>query len=341
MAALSTLHLALLLSVSLVQASQALSQLSATYLRAYEYFLVDHTRGRQCQSFVRSEAENYCRGFGYNMTMMPNLLNHQNQSDALRQMKGLDSLVQANCSWELPFLLCSLYFPICAEVPPQSALPSTQHESENRPRQEEVHMTTPCRSLCNRVKDQCMPVLSRFHYPWPEDLNCSLLQEQPTAIGPNGETIICFPQPPNTFQPTFEREVGCSRQTCASPAIKKKLFKKSQYHFAIQARLIDSGLTNGRKHLHVHITQVLSKCKQNVIPRSIARQLRPGEDALLTTNARNLCDCPQLNKQNEYILTGWVTQDTLTVHNVRSVIRPTNNKLRKKVKKWARRNCAA
>ena len=181
-----------------LQQASAMSRLSPT-MRAFHYFQLEHTQGTSCQPMKMSAAaQNFCHGYGYNTTTMPNLLN-QNQDDAWEQMRGFDPLVQSSCNAELPFLLCSLYFPICAT---QS---ETSGEVARRP-QDEVHMTTPCRSLCERVKSTCLPVLDRFGFGWPDDLNCTMLQDDRVSMGPNGETVVCFNRAPNAFTPNIPTE---------------------------------------------------------------------------------------------------------------------------------------
>ncbi len=32
---------------------------------------------------------------------------------------------------------------------------------------------SPCRSLCEAVRDGCVPVMSAFGFPWPEMFNCT------------------------------------------------------------------------------------------------------------------------------------------------------------------------
>lgn len=88
-----------------------------------------------------------CRGLHYNMTLFPNFFN-QTQAEASSEIVQFSPLVRYGCSTELPLLLCFLYAPPC-----------------NVPR-------LPCRELCNRVKNSCLPVLTEFGIPWPTSIAC-------------------------------------------------------------------------------------------------------------------------------------------------------------------------
>lgn len=94
-----------------------------------------------------------CKGLGYNVTGMPNLVDHSDQEDAILQLQTFTPLIQYNCSHRLKFFLCSVYLPMCTD--------------------KVLTPIGPCRPLCESVRDRCKPVLHEFGYPWPEVLNCS------------------------------------------------------------------------------------------------------------------------------------------------------------------------
>lgn len=96
-----------------------------------------------------------CRGIGYNMTSYPNEMNHENQDDAGLEVHQFWPLVEINCSPDLKFFLCSKYAPICLE---------------------DYHKPLPvCRTVCQRARDGCEPIMQRYSFPWPERMACESL----------------------------------------------------------------------------------------------------------------------------------------------------------------------
>lgn len=96
-----------------------------------------------------------CRGIEYNLTYMPNQFNHENQESAGLEVNQFMPLIKIECSKDLKFFLCSLYFPICA-LNYEKPLP-------------------PCRSVCQRAHKGCAGLMQQFGFDWPEQLNCDKL----------------------------------------------------------------------------------------------------------------------------------------------------------------------
>ncbi|XP_068612732.1 frizzled-7-A-like [Brachionichthys hirsutus] len=92
-----------------------------------------------------------CTDIAYNKTIMPNLLGHANQEEAGLEVHQFYPLVQVQCSVELKFFLCSLYAPVCTVL--EQAIP-------------------PCRSLCERARRGCKPLMNKFGFQWPDRLHC-------------------------------------------------------------------------------------------------------------------------------------------------------------------------
>lgn len=96
-----------------------------------------------------------CQDMPYNLTRMPNLMNHVDQAEAAINVHEFVPLVEINCSKHLKFFLCSLYAPMCTE---------------------QVDVPIPsCQSICEKVKEGCLPFLKQFNFDWPSALNCSRL----------------------------------------------------------------------------------------------------------------------------------------------------------------------
>lgn len=66
-------------------------------------------------------------------------------------------LVEIRCSADLKFFLCSLYAPICIPDYPKP-LPA-------------------CRSVCERARAGCAPLMRQYGFQWPERMNCDKLPE--------------------------------------------------------------------------------------------------------------------------------------------------------------------
>uniref|UniRef100_A0A4X2K608 Frizzled class receptor 9 n=1 Tax=Vombatus ursinus TaxID=29139 RepID=A0A4X2K608_VOMUR len=112
-----------------------------------------------------------CRGIGYNLTRMPNLLGHETQAEAAAKLHEFAPLVEYGCHAHLRFFLCSLYAPMCTD-----------------------QVSTPipaCRPMCEQARRRCAPVMEQFSFPWPEALDCARL---PT---PNDPHALCMEAPEN------------------------------------------------------------------------------------------------------------------------------------------------
>uniref|UniRef100_A0A7N4NIU0 Frizzled class receptor 9 n=1 Tax=Sarcophilus harrisii TaxID=9305 RepID=A0A7N4NIU0_SARHA len=112
-----------------------------------------------------------CRGIGYNLTRMPNLLGHETQAEAAAKLHEFAPLVEYGCHAHLRFFLCSLYAPMCTD---------------------QVSAPIPaCRPMCEQARRRCAPVMEQFSFPWPDALDCARL---PT---PNDPHALCMEAPGN------------------------------------------------------------------------------------------------------------------------------------------------
>ncbi|KAM4742600.1 secreted frizzled-related protein 2-like [Anableps anableps] len=105
-----------------------------------------------------------CHGIGYRRMRIPNLLGHDSLKEAQQQSAAWLPLISKLCHQDTKKFLCSLFAPVCL---PELSGP-----------------ISPCRSLCEAVRDGCVPVMSAFGFPWPEMFNCSRF--------PSG-TELCIP----------------------------------------------------------------------------------------------------------------------------------------------------
>lgn len=96
-----------------------------------------------------------CRGIGYNMTKFPNEMNHETQEEAGLEVHQFWPLVEIKCSSDLKFFLCSMYTPICIE---------------------DYHKPLPvCRSVCERARKGCEPIMEKYSFKWPDRMVCENL----------------------------------------------------------------------------------------------------------------------------------------------------------------------
>ncbi|XP_066258793.1 frizzled-10-A-like [Euwallacea similis] len=113
-----------------------------------------------------------CKDLGYNSTLMPNRMGHDNQIHADLGLKLYEPLLSLQCSRNIRLLICSLFVPMCSE-----------------------HVRNPilaCRWLCEKVRDDCMKSGEAVGLPWPRELNCSSFPEAPD---------LCM-APPDDVEPT-------------------------------------------------------------------------------------------------------------------------------------------
>ncbi|XP_062264422.1 frizzled-7-like [Platichthys flesus] len=130
-----------------------------------------------------------CTDISYTETIMPNLLGHNTQEEAGREMSQFDPLLKTKCSRELRFFLCSMYAPVCTVL--EEAIP-------------------PCRSLCKRVKKRCQKRMNKFGYQWPDQLNCKNF--------PDGQICVDQNNSPATTAPPVVDGLGTHNCVQAIPA---------------------------------------------------------------------------------------------------------------------------
>lgn len=94
-----------------------------------------------------------CANIGYTHTYMPNILEMETQQEAGLEVHQFWPLVHVNCSEDLRFFLCSIYTPICIE--------------------DYVGYIPSCRSVCERARIGCEPLLLQGGFQWPEQWRCN------------------------------------------------------------------------------------------------------------------------------------------------------------------------
>lgn len=141
-----------------------------------------------------------CRGIGYNVTSMPNELNHDTQEEAGLEVHQFWPLVEIKCSPDLLFFLCSMYAPICIE--------------------EYLQPLPPCQSVCERAKAGCAPLMLSYGFSWPDKMACDKFPQH------NDPENLCMEQPDHVDLSSHELETA-SASTVPKPTKKPSGSKKS------------------------------------------------------------------------------------------------------------------
>jgi len=145
-----------------------------------------------------------CNDIQYNMTIMPNLLNHQKQEDAGLEVHQFFPLVKVQCSKDLKFFLCSMYAPVCTVL--ENPIP-------------------PCRKLCVSARNGCESLMNKFGFKWPESLRCENFPEKGLCVGENSSEPIDPtppPSPPTSSNRTLDFD--CPVAFKAPPDLGYKLY---------------------------------------------------------------------------------------------------------------------
>lgn len=112
-----------------------------------------------------------CRHMPWNITRMPNHLHHSTQENAILAIEQYEELVDVNCSAVLRFFLCAMYAPICTL--------------------EFLHdPIKPCKSVCQRARDDCEPLMKMYNHSWPESLACEELPVYDRGVCISPEAIV-------------------------------------------------------------------------------------------------------------------------------------------------------
>lgn len=112
-----------------------------------------------------------CKSLPWNMTKMPNHLHHSTQANAILAIEQFEGLLGTHCSPDLLFFLCAMYAPICTI--------DFQHEP-----------IKPCKSVCERARQGCEPILIKYGHSWPESLACEELPVYDRGVCISPEAIV-------------------------------------------------------------------------------------------------------------------------------------------------------
>ncbi|KAJ8370790.1 hypothetical protein SKAU_G00108180 [Synaphobranchus kaupii] len=123
-----------------------------------------------------------CHDIGYPTMRMPNLLGHESLGEAVQQSASWLPLLARECHPDARIFLCSLFAPVCL----------------NR-------FISPCRSLCESVRDSCAPIMACYGYPWPAILSCDQFP---------ADHLMCISSVTNSTVPDAGSRKAVPRASC-------------------------------------------------------------------------------------------------------------------------------
>ncbi|XP_021538592.1 secreted frizzled-related protein 4 [Neomonachus schauinslandi] len=184
-------------------------------------------RGAPCEA-VRIPM---CRHMPWNITRMPNHLHHSTQENAILAIEQYEELVDVNCSSVLRFFLCAMYAPICTL--------------------EFLHdPIKPCKSVCQRARDDCEPLMKMYNHSWPESLACDELPVYDRGVCISPEAIVTdLPEDvkwiditPDMMVQERPLDVDCKRLSpdrCKCKKVKPTLatYLSKNYSYVIHAKI--------------------------------------------------------------------------------------------------------
>ncbi|KAJ7413860.1 Secreted frizzled-related protein 3 [Pitangus sulphuratus] len=229
-----------------------------------------------------------CKPLPWNMTKMPNHLHHSTQANAVLAMEQFEGLLGTNCSPDLLFFLCAMYAPICTI--------DFQHEP-----------IKPCKSVCERARAGCEPVLVRYSHAWPDSLACDELPLYDRGVCISPEAIV-----------TAE---GADRCKCKPVKATQKTYLRNNYNYVIRAKVKEVKTKCHDVTVVVEVKEILKSSLVNI----------PKDTVNLHTNSG--CLCPPLSANEEYIIMGYEDEERSRLLLVEgSIAEKWKDRLGKKVK---------
>ncbi|KAA0715496.1 Secreted frizzled-related protein 3 [Triplophysa tibetana] len=248
-----------------------------------------------------------CRSMPWNMTKMPNHLHHSTQANAVLAIEQFEGLLGTQCSPDLLFFLCAMYAPICTI--------DFQHDP-----------IKPCKSVCERAKCGCEPVMKRYNHTWPESLACEELPVYDRGVCISPEAIVKAEGPEGN--PDLDSHNGnCKgandRCKCKSVKLGQKTYERNNYNYVIRARVKDIKTRNHDVSAIVEVKDVLKSSLVN-IPRDT-----------VTLYYNSVCACPLLALNEEYIIMGYENEERSRLLLIDgSIAQKWRDKMGRKVKRW-------
>ncbi|XP_053323313.1 secreted frizzled-related protein 4 [Spea bombifrons] len=256
-----------------------------------------------------------CKDMPWNITRMPNHLHHSTQENAILAIEQYQELVDTSCSPVLSFYLCSMYAPICTL--------------------EFLHdPIKPCKSVCQRAKDSCEPIMKRYNHSWPENLACDDLPVYDRGVCISPEAIVTdvpedikwmeFTQ--DVIVPDRPRMNHCKSlniERCKCKTIKPSLtmYLTKNYSYVIHAKV--KSVTRSNCNEITTLVEVKETLKSStIIPRS---------QVPLITNSS--CQCPHLLPNQDVLIMCYQWRSRMMLLDG-CLVEKWKDQLNKRFKRW-------
>ncbi|XP_056339159.1 secreted frizzled-related protein 4 [Oenanthe melanoleuca] len=259
-----------------------------------------------------------CRPMPWNITRMPNHLHHSTQENAVLAIEQYEELVAIGCSPVLPFFLCAMYAPICTLEFLYDPI-------------------KPCRSVCQRARDDCEPIMRRYNHSWPESLACDDLPVYDRGVCISPEAIVTdvpedvkwtdftqgFMMPDRPLEPDC-RSRGQDPCRCkkTKPTLSTYLVKNYSYIIHAQVKSIERGNCN-------EITTVVEV--KDVLKSSTPIPL--SQVPLLTNSS---CQCPPLQPKQDVLIMCYEWHSRLMLLDG-CLVEKWKDQLNRRFKRWEQR----
>ncbi|XP_074660770.1 secreted frizzled-related protein 3-like [Tubulanus polymorphus] len=244
-----------------------------------------------------------CRNMPYNVTRMPNIVDHATQRNAMIAIDQYEPLVATGCSKDLVFYLCTMYAPICTH----------ERNSLHQPL-----VVPPCRNVCESARRGCEPVMAQYDVPWPKFLACESLPVYddgicitPTAFDsgfapdapsiPNGNARPSDSSNHSNKPRVSENQLvkksveRCSKCKKYPKKLRRRMFITPQWDFAFKG-----SFKNLQHHHQTRSKRIIFDVLSPIYSNSTGFNLSSGDRVTLATEAE--CLCPKKPKDNEVYL---------------------------------------
>ncbi|NXQ76759.1 SFRP4 protein, partial [Quiscalus mexicanus] len=252
-----------------------------------------------------------CRSMPWNITRMPNHLHHSTQENAVLAIEQFEELVATGCSPVLSFFLCAMYAPICTLEFLYDPI-------------------KPCRSVCQRARDGCEPIMRRYNHSWPESLACDDLPVYDRGVCISPEAIVTdVPEGENPGGSERPLEPDCrsrGQERCrckkTKPTLSTYLAKNYSYIIHAKVKSIERGNCN-------EITTVVEV--KDILKSSTPIPL--SQVPLLTNSS---CQCPPLQPKQDVLIMCYEWRSRLMLLDG-CLVEKWKDQLNRRFKRWEQR----